>query len=216
MTIPLWPDWLEDVLWAKSAEKGAAGQAESLAWHTWHVLEKLAEAIRLRPSLPMSLGFPRLWNCLFWACFLHDFGKAARGFQDRLRGGEKWPHRHEVLSLAFLDWIAGSLPDEELRWVAAAIVSHHKDADEIGLMYMDPTDPADEPLVERVAEISEEAIRGLWRWLNECPASWIEALGLGSVVYKCPHCLPKPMSSERYRCREPCECGIGCRPIAVG
>ncbi|MDW8101152.1 MAG: CRISPR-associated endonuclease Cas3'' [Anaerolineae bacterium] len=139
MTTPLWPEWLEDILWAKSPEKGTSGEAESLAQHTWYVLEKLAEAIRLRPGLPQELGFPGLWNCLFWACFLHDFGKAARGFQERLRGGEKWSHRHEVLSLAFLDWITDALSEEEQRWVAAAIVSHHKDADEIGLMYMDPT-----------------------------------------------------------------------------
>jgi len=186
MTTPLWPDWLEDVLWAKSAEKGAGGQAESLAQHTWYVLKKLAEAIHLRPGLPMTVGFPRLWNCLFWACFLHDFGKAARGFQERLRGGPKWPHRHEVLSLAFLDWISDALSDEERRWVAAAIVSHHKDADEIGLMYMDPTDPDDEPVTALVAEISEEAIAGLWRWLNECPSSWIEALGLESSGIQIP------------------------------
>jgi CRISPR-associated endonuclease/helicase Cas3 len=185
--IPLsWPNWLEDVLLAKSAEKGAAGRAESLARHTWHVLEKLGEVIRLRPSLPNVLGVPRLWNSLFWACYLHDFGKAARGFQERLRGGEKWPHRHEVLSLAFLDWIATALCEEELRWVAAAIVSHHKDADEIGLLYMDPTDASDEPLVARVAEISEGAIAGLWRWLNECLASWVTVLGLGNAGVELP------------------------------
>jgi CRISPR-associated endonuclease/helicase Cas3 len=191
MTTPLWPDWLEDILWAKSPEKGAGGRAESLARHTWYVLERLAEAIRLRPDLPQRLGFPGLWNCLFWACFLHDFGKAARGFQERLRGGARWPHRHEVLSLAFLDWITDVLSEEEQRWVAAAIVSHHKDADKIGLMYIDPTDPADEPLTERVAEIGEEAIAGLWRWLNECLASWLEALGFGDVDIKIPALPPQ-------------------------
>ena len=191
MATPLWPDWLEDLLWAKSAEKGAGGQAESLARHTWCVLERLAETIRLRPHLPMALGFPRLWNCLFWACFLHDFGKAARGFQERLRGGPKWPYRHEVLSLAFLDWICDALSDEERRWVAAAIVSHHKDADEIGLMYMDPSDPADEPLTALVAEISQEAITGLWRWLSECTSSWVDALGLGSAGISLPALPPQ-------------------------
>lgn len=199
MTTPLWPEWLEDILWAKSAEKGAGGQTESLARHTWYVLEKLAEAIRLRPGLPRVVGFPSLWNCLFWACFLHDFGKAARGFQERLRGGEKWPHRHEVLSLAFLDWISDALTDEEMRWVAAAIVSHHKDANEISLMYMDPSDPADEPLAERVAEISEEAMAGLWRWLKECPTSWIEALGLGSVGIHTPTLPPQADAVRRIQ-----------------
>lgn len=186
MTTPLWPDWLEDIIWAKSAEKGEGGRAESLAQHTWYVLEKLAEAICLRINLPTTLGFSHLWNCLFWACFLHDFGKAARGFQERLRGGEKWPHRHEVLSLAFLDWIADALSEEERRWVAAAIVSHHRDANEIQLMYMDPSDPTDEPLGARVAEITDKVTSGLWRWLNECSASWIESLGLGGVGIQMP------------------------------
>lgn len=191
MTPPLWPDWLEDVLWAKSAEKSKAGQAESLAQHTWYVLERLAEAIRFRPSLPIVLGFVGLWNCLFWACFLHDFGKAARGFQERLRGGEKWPHRHEVLSLAFLDWVASALSEEERRWVAAAIVSHHKDANEILLSYLDTGDPEDDPLIACIAEINDEVQRGLWRWLNECTASWIVTLGFENVGVKMPTLPPQ-------------------------
>ena len=87
VTASSWPDWLGDV-WAKSAEKGAGGEPESLAQHTWYVLERLAELIRLRPGLPQTIGVPHLWNTLFWAAFLHDFGKAASGFQVRLRGGE--------------------------------------------------------------------------------------------------------------------------------
>lgn len=197
MTTLLWPDWLDDILWAKSPEKGAGGKAESLAQHTWYVLEKLAEAVRLRPGLPQSLNFPGLWNCLFWACFLHDFGKAAKGFQERLRGGERWPHRHEVLSLAFLDWIADVLSEEEQRWVAAAIVSHHKDADELGLMYMDPPDSADEPLAERIAEISEDVIVGLWRWMKECLPSWITALGLEGFNIRMP-ALPPQADAVRH------------------
>ncbi|MEM2096632.1 MAG: CRISPR-associated helicase Cas3' [Methanothrix sp.] len=188
---------MEDVLWAKSASKGEGGQAETLARHTWYVLERLADVICLRPGLPEVIGFPSLWNCLFWSCFLHDFGKAARGFQERLRGGPKWPHRHEVLSLAFLDWISDDLSDEELRWIAAAIVSHHKDADEINLMYMDPMDPDEDPLAARVEEIDDEAIIGLWRWLNECSASWIDKLGLGDAGIRVPT-LPSQANALRY------------------
>ncbi len=197
MTAPIWPDWIENVLWAKSPEKGKAGQAESLAQHTWYVLEKLAEAIRLRPSLPAILGLPNLWNMLFWACFLHDFGKAAVGFQARLRGGPKWPHRHEVLSLLFLDWIADALSQDELQWVTAAIVSHHKDASEIQRMYMDPIDPEDDPLIAPIGDITHEALGGLWRWLEACPASWIEALDLGSEHIKVPT-LPQQSDAIRH------------------
>ena len=175
-----WPDWLDDV-WAKSAEKGAGGRPESLAQHTWDVLARLTELIRLRPELPQSLGVPRLWHILFWAAFLHDFGKAASGFQGRLRGGEQWPHRHEVLSLAFFDWIAGGLTPDEQAWAVAAIVSHHKDAAEIAQLYPPPDDPDDDQLVARVAELATPTVRGLWRWLAEFAATWIEDLGLAEA-----------------------------------
>ena len=162
-----WPDWLDEI-WAKSAEKGAGGQPETLAQHTWYVLDRLADFIHLRPDLPKTIGVPRLWHILFWAAFLHDFGKAASGFQARLRGGERWPHRHEVLSLAFVDWITSALTPDEQAWVVAAIVSHHKDAEEIADLYSPPDDPDDDQLIERVAELSPAIVQGLWRWLSEC------------------------------------------------
>ena len=180
-----WPEWLDDV-WAKSTEKGTGGRAESLAQHTWYVLERLTELVRLRPDLPQTLGVPRLWHVLFWAAFLHDFGKAADGFQARLRGGERWPHRHEVLSLAFLDWVTAGLTPDEQPWVVAAIVSHHKDATEIQQLYAPPDDPDDDQLITRIAELNDASLRGLWRWLSECPAAWTNDLGLGKVGVSVP------------------------------
>ncbi len=186
MNASRWPDWL-DALWAKSAEKGAGGKAESLAEHTWSVLQRLAEFIRLRPDLPQTLQVPRLWHILFWAAFLHDFGKVARGFQNRLRSSTaKWPHRHEVLSLSFLDWIISGLNLEEQAWTAAAIVAHHKDASEIQELYPPPDDPEDDQLAEQVAEIDEATVRSLWRWLDECATSWITDLGLGEAGVSMP------------------------------
>lgn len=179
--ISSWPDWL-DQTWAKSPEKGVGGESESLAQHTWDVLKRLAEFVHLRPHLPETLGTPRLWHILFWAAFLHDFGKAAKGFQDQLRGIGKWPHRHEVLSLAFVDWIATALSPNEQAWLVAAIVSHHKDAAEIAQLYAPPDDSDDDQLVKRVAEMDESTLRGLWRWLNECAADWIKELGLVDVA----------------------------------
>lgn len=187
MTNPArWPDWL-DAVWAKSAEKGAGGKPETLAQHTWLVLERLAGFIRLRPELPQAIGVPRLWHVLFWATFLHDFGKAAAGFQARLRGGARWPHRHEVLSLAFVDWIVPALTPDEQAWVVAAIVSHHKDAKEIADLYPPPDDPDDDQLLDRVAELSPVVVEGLWRWLVECSAEWITALQLNETGVEVPH-----------------------------
>jgi CRISPR-associated endonuclease/helicase Cas3 len=179
-------------IWAKSAEKGAGGQPETLAEHTWQVLTKLAETIRLRPALPTQVGVPRLWHCLFWAAFLHDFGKAARGFQARLRpGGEKWQHRHEVLSLVFVDWLTAAFAEEEQCWLVAAIASHHRDEEDLQRLYNVIGDPADHGLIGLVAELDEPTLHGLWRWLAECPASWIEALGLTGAGINIPVLPPR-------------------------
>jgi CRISPR-associated endonuclease/helicase Cas3 len=178
-TLP-WPDWLNEV-WAKSAGKGAGGQPETLAQHTWDVLARLAEMVRLRPLLPLRLGMPRLWHLLFWATTLHDLGKAAAGFQARLRGGPSWPHRHEVLSLVFVDWIAAGLTMEEQAWVVAGIVSHHRDPSDIQRLYPEPDDPEEDQLIEGIAEIHENTVAGLWRWLADCSSAWIEALGLAGA-----------------------------------
>lgn len=179
------PEWLDDV-WAKSAAKGAGGQPETLAQHTRDVLGRLADLVRLRPDLPQTLDVPRLWHILFWAAFLHDFGKATSGFQARLRGGPKWPHRHEVLSLTFVDWVAAGFTQDELAWVVAAIVSHHKDASVIRDLYATPDDPDDDQLIARVAELDETTLRGLWRWLVECAAAWIDDLGMGEIDVSMP------------------------------
>ena len=123
-----YPDWLDDV-WAKSAELGEGGQPETLAQHTLYVLSRLAEFIRLRPNLPQQLNVPRLWHVLYWSAFLHDFGKALDGFQAQLRSdGTGWGHRHEVFSLAFVDWVMlMGFSTDERQWLVASIVSHHRD-----------------------------------------------------------------------------------------
>ena len=169
-----WPNWMDN-LKAKSETYGG----ETLAEHTWDVLAKLAELHQLRPNLPQLVGNPRLWHCLFWACLLHDFGKAARGFQARLAGGPRWPDRHEVLSLAFLDWIAAGLSAEEQTWVLAAIVSHHRDAAYIARTY---AAVSDDPLVPLLNELDDATVAHLWRWVNECAIAWRDALGFSADV----------------------------------
>jgi CRISPR-associated endonuclease/helicase Cas3 len=180
MTNLSWPVWLDDV-WAKSpAEEGKPG--ESLAAHTWEVLKRLSELIVLRPKLPEMVGFPDLWHSLFWACWLHDFGKATRGFQQRLRGGSRWPHRHEVLSLAFIDWLVETVNPEAAQWVAAGIVFHHKDATEIALRYLAPDESSGEAIDSLTGDVEDAVLEGLWRWMTECSPAWIEALDLASIV----------------------------------
>ena len=167
-----WPDWMDHIL-AKSQRYGG----DTLAQHTWDVLVKLSELYRLHPHLD---GGSRLWHCLYWAAFLHDFGKAAKGFQKRLCGGPAWSHRHEVLSLAFVDAIAHGFTEDEQRWLAAAIVSHHRDEPEIAQTY--PLGLRRDPLVDLCRELDPPVIGHLQRWLAECANPWREQLGLSAVV----------------------------------
>ena len=208
---PCVPVWLDN-LWAKSADKGAGGQPETLAQHTWMVLERLADLIRLRPHLPHSIGVPRLWHILFWAAFLHDFGKAATGFQNRLRGGARWVHRHEVLSLAFVDWVQSAFSNDEQCWLVAAIVSHHKDAETIAELYPTLGDEEDDQFQQLIAELAPATVAGLWRWLAECAESWLTALDLATTEIALPqfppadnavnHVIQQGASSIRHRLKE--------------
>lgn len=183
-----WPDAIDHLL-AKSVQHGG----ETLATHTWEVLSRLADLYRLRPQLAAGT---RLWHCLYWAAFLHDFGKAARGFQCRLRGGPAWPHRHEVLSLVFMDAIAHGLRDDERRWVVAAIVSHHRDEPEIAETY--PLGVRKDPLVELCDELEAEATKQLYGWLAECANPWRAQLGLDKVV-EAIEPQPVMVSAKRLR-----------------
>ena len=172
------PDWLDDI-WAKSEELGEGGQPETLVQHTWNVLSRLADFIRLRPNLPQQLNMPRLWHILYWSAFLHDFGKALEGFQNQLRSDAKsWGHRHEVFSLAFVDWVAGDLSTEEQQWLVASVVSHHRDSEEIQRLYPIPDFDDDDPLLPQLVSLEGETLRGLWRWLSECAIPWRDDLGL--------------------------------------
>jgi len=172
-------------LWAKSPGR-SEGQALTLVEHTWEVLERLRELAILRPGLPAHIGQPRLWHLLFWAAFLHDWGKAARGFQRVLRGKERrWYYRHEVLSLAFIDWVAGNLSTGEKFFLVAAIATHHKDYDELR-DYLDPLDEESDPLPEMLKQIDEKSAQALYGWLNVCARGWIEQLEMDALGVQMP------------------------------
>lgn len=183
MTPEPWPDWL-DHLWAKSPEKGEGAEAETLARHTWLVLSRLADFIRLRAPLARQISQPRLWHCLYWGSFLHDFGKALPNFQGVLRKEkarkEAWgAHRHEVFSLAFLDWIIEGLNDQEKCWAGLAIVSHHKDIKYLLYQaYPSPEEGNADPLAAQLSTLPESDVLGLHRWLTECGWPWAQSLGL--------------------------------------
>jgi CRISPR-associated endonuclease/helicase Cas3 len=120
-------------LWAKST-------GETIAAHTLRVLENLRQLRRRSPQLGDLAGMPHFWRCAALAACVHDLGKCSAGFQKMLRGGERYPHRHEVLSAVFLPWVIGNESPRELAWAGAAILTHHKNWDEIERLYP-PLDP---------------------------------------------------------------------------
>ncbi|MCX8062234.1 MAG: CRISPR-associated helicase Cas3' [Anaerolineales bacterium] len=181
----LYPDWLEH-LWAKSTEKGAGGEPESLAAHTWLVLLRFAELVRLRPTLPTELGREDLWHLLYWSLFLHDFGKAHPAFQGILRKDKNakaiWgAHRHEVFSLPFLSWFVDGFREDQKLWLVAAIVSHHREPKELKELYPTFDENEEDDLDELIRQFPEQTLRSLWRWLDVCGSMWLGQLHLESV-----------------------------------
>ncbi len=150
-------------IWAKSPEPGAS-QGEGLREHTMNLVEGLKTLARLRPDLHHQFDIPRLWLILLCAGWLHDWGKSAASFQRMLRGGQVWHHRHEVLSLLWVDWCCAGLDSKEATWLAATIVSHHKDAHEIFELYPFGLHEEDDPLQDLANEVDQKTCRILWQW----------------------------------------------------
>lgn len=109
-----------------------------------------------------------------------------------LRGGPSWPHRHEVLSLLWTGWVAGGLSDDEQTWMAAAVASHHKDADDLFLTYP-PVPTEDDPVSDLVADVDEGIVGALWTWYQRVVPEWMEELGLTAVGVELP---PPPPAHE--------------------
>ena len=53
------------------------------------------------PFLAEVVNNPDFFEHLFYAVALHDFGKAAEGFQEQLTDRKRWNYRHEILSGGF-------------------------------------------------------------------------------------------------------------------
>lgn len=155
---------------AKSAEQGFQGQPETLAQHTQRVVERLVGLARRSPQLSDIARLSQFWHIAFWSAVIHDFGKVAKGFQALLQGeGQRYPHRHEVLSLVFVPWVAQ--PDET-RLITLGVISHHRDSEIIKTLYQDTSG---EELLE---EFDRQSIEWLKDWLERVPNGWIDQYNL--------------------------------------
>ena len=98
---------------------------ETLLEHTENCLAVYDSLRERMPFLTDVAKNPDFFEHLFYAVALHDFGKAATGFQQQLTGGTRWNYRHEILSTGFV--VTLQLPQEARQAIALAILSHHKD-----------------------------------------------------------------------------------------
>lgn len=181
---------LRTEIWAKSS-RGGETAGETLVAHTLWALRNLRAFAERAQHLPALCRRDNLIELASLAVILHDAGKAAAGFQSMLRGGPRFEHRHEVLSLALLPWVFGEAepPSEDMLWVAAAIVTHHKDWPKIQEAYtltggispnlQDLQSHLTAEFVERaqqtVQEIVQQAVQEGLRFPEEwCRAIWFK------------------------------------------
>lgn len=110
-----------------------------------------------QPFLASLAKEPLLWHRAMISALCHDLGKGAAGFQAMLRGKGRFPFRHEVLSAGFLSWLfRPEAYEEDLPWVAAGILSHHKNLSYINLHYQEPDPWLDPPLPDVLESIAEQ------------------------------------------------------------
>ena len=154
-------------LFAKSEPK-----KETLREHTENCLAVYDSLRQRMPFLTDVAKNPDFFNHLFYAVALHDFGKAAVGFQRRLTHGTTWDYRHEILSAGFVTGIQSTR--EVKQAIALAILTHHKDIQTLLNKYpcWPETNPGFLTWQERIAELTPnwEALLAIQKQLSHwCP-----------------------------------------------
>lgn len=136
---------------------------------------------------------PRFWQRVSLAGVLHDVGKCALGFQQMLRGGDRFILRHEILSAGYLRWVLGSDINSDFPWVAATILSHHKDLSLLEINYPRACPWEDPPIPDSLEEIVKDVEP---EFFNNAPKIILNALL--PLIEECPDCnsLTTPSSLE--------------------
>lgn len=171
---------------------------ETLTEHTTNCLSVLQSMRELMPFLPEISGKENFFEHLFYAVALHDIGKGAKGFQIQIRDGTLWNYRHEILSAGF---VAGlSLPEESKQAIGLAVMTHHKNIEEICKDY--PSFPLHNPGYKvwqaKISELKEnwsdiiqfQSQIKEWFWNDNCsfnPLSTLEQLVNAYKDYLLPY-----------------------------
>ncbi|AIS53551.1 CRISPR-associated nuclease/helicase Cas3 [Thermoanaerobacter kivui] len=155
---------------AKSSEYGE----ETLIQHTQKALNVLKSLKEAYPEVLEICGDEKFYEYLFAAIFLHDFGKAAEGFQKMLKEAKPWGYRHEIISAGFISCLPYS--EDVKKDIALAIITHHKDLYELQEGYSTLTPPGKDNYIKRLKEL-EKNISYLQFMLDKVPEWSKEFLG---------------------------------------
>ncbi len=155
---------------AKSSEYGE----ETLIQHTRNALLVFKSLKDAYPEVVEICDDEKFYEYLFVTVFLHDFGKAAEGFQKMLKEGKPWGYRHEIISAGFISCLPYS--EDVKKDIALAIITHHKDLYELQESYSTLTTPGKENYIKKLKEL-EENIKYLQFMIEKVPEWSKEFLG---------------------------------------
>ena len=158
----------------KILAKSSEYKEETLIQHTRNALLVFKSLKDAYPEVVEICGDKNFYEYLFVAVFLHDFGKAAEGFQRMLREGKPWGYRHEIISAGFIS----CLPylEDVKKDIALAIITHHKDLYELQESYSTLTTPGKENYIKKLKEL-EENMKYLQFMIEKVPEWSKEFLG---------------------------------------
>ncbi|SHF34943.1 CRISPR-associated helicase, Cas3 family [Thermoanaerobacter uzonensis DSM 18761] len=155
---------------AKSSEYGE----ETLIQHTRNALLVFKSLKDTYPEVVEICDDEKFYEYLFVTVFLHDFGKAAEGFQKMLKEGKPWGYRHEIISAGFISCLPYS--EDVKKDIALAIITHHKDLYELQESYSTLTTPGKDNYIKKLKEL-EENIKYLQFMIDKVPEWSKEFLG---------------------------------------
>lgn len=141
---------------------------ENLLDHTNNCLDVYDDLRNQMPFLDEVAKEPEFFNHLFYAVALHDFGKAATGFQRALTTGPRWNYRHEILSAGFADGL--QLSQKAKQAIGLTILTHHKDIITLRHRYQHYPEGTDgfQIWIDRIAELEPnlEALMAIQKKLS--------------------------------------------------
>ncbi len=155
---------------AKSIDQGE----ETLIQHTLNALSVFRSIKNAFIEVPDICKDKKFYELLFLAVYLHDFGKAADGFQKMLRTGKRWGYRHEIISAGFISCLP--YPDDTRKDIALAIITHHKDLYQIQEGYSTLSPTGKDNYIKKLKEL-EKNLSYLKFMLDKMPEWSLKYLG---------------------------------------